>query len=92
MESEPIVIPHSELSAQALAGVIAEYVTRDGTEFGEVTEKSEVVAQLLERGELVLVYDPDSESCNIITRDQLAAARKESQGASAGQYEPGDPS
>ncbi len=72
-----MVIPHGALSAEALAGVIAEYVTRDGTELGEVTDKSEVVAQLLDRGELVLVYDSLSESCNIITRDQWSVARKD---------------
>ena len=72
-----MIIPHGELSAEALAGVIAEYVTRDGTELGEVTDKSELVARLLDRGELVLVYDFVSESCNIITRDQLSAARRD---------------
>jgi uncharacterized protein YheU (UPF0270 family) len=77
MENEPMTIPHGELSAEALAGVIAEYVTRDGTELGEVTDKSEVVAGLLDRGELVLVYDPQSECCNIITRDQLSDARND---------------
>lgn len=72
-----MIIPHGALSAEALAGVIAEYVTRDGTELGEVTDKSEVVARLLDRGELVLVYDSLSESCNIITRDQWSAERKD---------------
>ena len=72
-----MIIPHGALSAEALAGLIAEYVTRDGTELGEVTDKSEVVARLLDRGELVLVYDSLSESCNIITRDQWSAERKD---------------
>jgi len=75
MENDPVIIPHRDLSPEALAGVIEEYVTRDGTELGEVTDKSEVVARLLDRGDLVLAYDPDSESCNIITRDQLSAVR-----------------
>ena len=69
VENHPMIIPHHELSAEALAGLIEEYVSRDGTELGEVKDKSAAVARLLERGELVLVYDPESESCNIITRD-----------------------
>jgi uncharacterized protein YheU (UPF0270 family) len=72
-----VIIPHRELSAKALAGVIEEYVTRDGTELGEAVDKSGVVARMLDRGDLVLVYDPDSESCNIITREQCSDARDE---------------
>jgi uncharacterized protein YheU (UPF0270 family) len=30
-----MIIPHSRLSSDALAGVIEEYVTRDGTEVSE---------------------------------------------------------
>jgi uncharacterized protein YheU (UPF0270 family) len=80
VENDSIIIPHRELSAEALAGVIEEYVTRDGTEFGEVTGKSEAVVRLLDRGELVLVYDPGSESCNIITPDQSSSVRNEPKG------------
>jgi len=68
-----MIIPHRELSAEALAGVIEEYVSRDGTELGEVADKSQAVVRLLERGDLLLVYDPDTESCNLITREQLRA-------------------
>jgi len=71
---QPMIIPHENLSAEALAGLVEEYVSRDGTERGEVADKSKAVIQLLERGELVLVYDPDSESCNLIAPDQLSAA------------------
>lgn len=63
-----MIIPHHELSAEALAGLIEEYVSRDGTELGEVGDKSVEVTRLLDSGELVLVYDPESQSCNIITR------------------------
>ena len=80
VENDTMIIPHRELSAEALAGVIEEYVTRDGTEFGEVPDKSEAVVRLLDRGELVLVYDPDSESCNIITHDQSSSVRNEPTG------------
>jgi uncharacterized protein YheU (UPF0270 family) len=68
VESHPMIIPHHELSAEALTGLIEEYVSRDGTELGEVRDKSVEVTRLLDSGELVLVYDPESESCNIITR------------------------
>ena len=66
VESYPMIIPHHELSAEALAGLIEEYVSRDGTELGEVTDKAVEVTGLLDRGELLLVYDPETESCNLI--------------------------
>ena len=68
-KSVPVLVPYRQLSAAALAGVIEEYVTRDGTEPGDAAEKSETVLDLLASGELLLVYDPDSESCNILSRE-----------------------
>jgi len=73
-----VIIPHRELSAEALAGVIEEYVSRDGTELGEVAKKSEAVVRLLDRGELVLVFDPELESCNLVTREQLTTTDQNS--------------
>jgi uncharacterized protein YheU (UPF0270 family) len=61
-----MIVPHLELSDETLAGLLEEYVTRDGTELGEAAAKIEQVRSSLDRGELVLVYDPDSESCNIL--------------------------
>ena len=31
----PIVVPHTELSAEALTGVIESFVLREGTDYGE---------------------------------------------------------
>ena len=33
--ADPILIPHHELSEDALAGVIESFVLREGTEYGE---------------------------------------------------------
>jgi uncharacterized protein YheU (UPF0270 family) len=52
---EPIVIPHRELSADALRGVLESFVLREGTEYGEhdvsLDEKVAQVLLQLERGE-----------------------------------------
>jgi len=66
-----MIVPHRELSAEALTAVIEEYVTRDGTELSEVSDKSAAVLAQLDRGELILIYDPESESCNILPSDVM---------------------
>ena len=65
-----MVIPHRKLSADALRGVIEEFVTREGTDYGGVcvplSDKVEQVRSQLERGRAVLVYDDETQSCNVI--------------------------
>jgi len=68
----PIVVPHSELSADALRGVIESFVLREGTDYGErdVSFESKVtqVMRQLERREAEIVFDPGSESIDIVVR------------------------
>ena len=64
--ADPILIPHHELSEDALAGVIESFVLREGTEYGErdysLAEKVLHVRGQLDAGEAFVVFDPDSES------------------------------
>lgn len=73
-QDEPVVVPHAKLDADALRAVIEEYVTRDGTELSDAADKSARVAEALRRGELVLVFDPASESCTFVAAADLPAA------------------
>ena len=70
---EPIVIPFTELSPEALQGVIESFVLREGTEYGEtdfsLAQKVAHVMRQLERKEAHVVFDPDSESVNIVVND-----------------------
>lgn len=59
-------IPHTEIQDETLSRVIEEYVTRDGTELSDGHVKIAAVRQALDRGDLVLVYDSETESCNIV--------------------------
>jgi len=70
--SEPpgVELRPEQLSAEALAGLVEEFVTRDGTDYG-VSEASigEKVAQVIARlraGEARLVFDPETETANIV--------------------------
>lgn len=70
-----MLVPHRELSEAALAGVVEEYVTRDGTELTDAASKTKEVLLRLDRGELVLVYDVETGSCNIVPSDEIEQER-----------------
>ncbi len=69
-----MIVPHQRLSPEALDGLVEEFVTRDGTELGEASVKAAAVRRGLESGALVVVYDPETESCNIVSTDELASS------------------
>lgn len=64
-----MIIPHQQLSPDALRGVIEAFVTCEGTDYGpqEVPLATKVmqVRQQLDAGTAVLVYDEDTESCTV---------------------------
>ena len=68
----PIVVPYTELSADALLGVIESFVLREGTDYGErdVTFETKVlqVRRQLERHEAEIVFDPQTETVGIVVR------------------------
>lgn len=71
-ENSAIEIPHSELSADALRGVIESYVLREGTEYGAqdftLDEKVEQVLRQLQRKEAQILFDPGSETIDLIVK------------------------
>jgi uncharacterized protein YheU (UPF0270 family) len=72
----PSVVPHTELSADALNGLIESFVLREGTDYGErdVPFETKVlqVRRQLERREAEIVFDPGSESVDIVVRKHAA--------------------
>ena len=74
--TEPILIPHGELSAEALHGVIESFVLREGTDYGEreysLQQKAAQVRAQLERGQARIVFDPES---NTVTIEVVPPAR-----------------
>lgn len=68
-----VKISYEQLSPEALHGVIEEFVTRDGTDYGEVeialeTKIDQVLAQI-KSGKAVIVFDQETESCTVLRRD-----------------------
>jgi uncharacterized protein YheU (UPF0270 family) len=70
-----IVIPPEQLSADARQGVIEEFIMREGTDYGEVelslAEKVELVSTQLRKGLVVIAFDTLTESCTMMTREEL---------------------
>lgn len=69
-----VEVPINRVPADSLAGLLEEYASRDGTDYGErETPLEQRVAQLrnrLEAGELRLLYDAASEQWDILPVDK----------------------
>jgi uncharacterized protein YheU (UPF0270 family) len=67
---EPVLVPYQELSPEALRGVVEAFVLREGTEYGArdftLDEKLAHVYRQLERNEAQIVFDPNTETIDII--------------------------
>jgi uncharacterized protein YheU (UPF0270 family) len=76
---EPVFVPHTELSADTLRGVVESFVLREGTDYGErefsLEQKLAHVYRQLERAEAQIVFDPNTETIDIVlTRPTGSAA------------------
>jgi uncharacterized protein YheU (UPF0270 family) len=71
--AEPIEVPHTLLSPDALRGLVESFVLREGTDYGahEFTHEQKVaqVMAQLECGEARIVFDPETESVTLLLRE-----------------------
>jgi uncharacterized protein YheU (UPF0270 family) len=67
------IIPVDRLSPEALQGVIKEFISREGTDYGEREVSPETsfrqVKYRLEKGSAVLIFDDETETTNIFPAD-----------------------
>ena len=65
-------IPFASLHPDTLRRVIEEFVTRHGTDNGDLDhsleERVRVVRRQLERAEAVIGFDPETETCSVMER------------------------
>ena len=70
-----VEIPKDRLAPETLRRLLEEYVSREGTDYGEHTydleQKISNVMKQIDRGEALIVFDHESETCNIVTKEQL---------------------
>ena len=64
-------IPYQMLEKPTLLALLEEFVTRDGTDYGShewtTEEKYNQVLKQLEQKLVGIVFDPETQSCNLIS-------------------------
>ena len=82
------MVPHAELSTDALRGLVEAFVLREGTEYGErdysLEQKVAHVMRQLEKREAQIVFDPNTESVDIVSLTAGSGVRPPSTGRDAG--------
>lgn len=67
-----LIIPPEKLEAEVLENILESYITREGTDYGEnelnMEQKLRSLRPQVSSGEVVIVYDEDSESLTLMTR------------------------
>ena len=69
-----MLIPHQMLEAETLTRLLEDFVTRDGTDNGDDTPlpiRVERARRALEKGQAVIVFDPDSQQCQLALREDV---------------------
>ncbi len=68
-------ISYEKLSPEALRAIIEEYVTRNGTDYGEVEmpldQKIRQVHGELISGKAIILFDATDQTCNIVSKDDF---------------------
>ena len=72
-------IPYHELTRDALRGVVEAFILREGTDYGarefSLDEKVAHVMAQLQRGEAQIVFDPETQSVDIVVPNRPTIMR-----------------
>lgn len=67
-----MIIPYEQISSDALTGLIEEFITREGTDYGwdevPLAVKVEQVRRQLQTRDIVIVFDLATESVSLLTK------------------------
>jgi len=70
-----MIIPHQTLAADTLKNLIEEFVSREGTDYGDydltLQDKVQSVQAKLDSGEIVILFIESTQSVNIVERQSL---------------------
>jgi uncharacterized protein YheU (UPF0270 family) len=69
-DHETVVIPHADLTADVLRRVVESFVLREGTDYGQeelsLDQKVARVMRQLHRGAAQIVFDPQSQTVDVV--------------------------
>lgn len=75
MSESQFIIEPEQISKDALENIIKDYVMREGTDYGHTSlsleQKTERVMKQVRSKSIVILYDNDLGSCNLITKQEL---------------------
>lgn len=70
------LIPFDSLASDTLNNILVEVVTRDGTDYGDydlsLEQKCQQALQMLKTQAAYLIFDTESETIKLISKDQLS--------------------
>ena len=68
----PIKIEISDLDDTTLTNILSEHILREGTDYGQheiqLAKKIDQLKNQLQRGDICLVYDESTTSCNLLPK------------------------
>jgi len=71
-----VQVPPEQLSPEALGGLLEEFASRDGTDYGDrevsLEDKRQTLHRKLVGGEIVLLYDLDSQQWDLVDAPSAA--------------------
>ena len=72
--SSYIEVPANRLGPELLQGLLEEYASRDGTDYGEVEltleQKTGNLRRQMQRGDLLILFETESEQWDLVNADQ----------------------
>ena len=75
-----IEIPPNKLADEILVSIIEEFINREGTDYGKQEVKLDVqikrARSKIMRGDVLIMFDPKTESCSLITKEELSSIKK----------------
>ncbi|SDH94253.1 YheU family protein [Pseudomonas panipatensis] len=69
-----MLIPYDLIEAETLNNLLEDFVTRDGTDNGDDTPlqtRVERARHALQRGEAVIVFEPESQQCQLMLKSEV---------------------
>ncbi|MEK2644325.1 YheU family protein [Bdellovibrio sp. BCCA] len=79
-QQPPIEVSASDISPEALHGIIENFILREGTDYGReeaaFETKFKQIKKQLDNGDVKIVFDPNTETVGIVTKTEWQRMQK----------------